>query len=358
MPATKTSLPAVTAAGVVAIVLCLFGAFGCLMATLGLLLLPQMQQAQGGPPLPPEARAFTIVFVLFGVALCVFGIFVGVGVIRRRNWARITMLIWGGFMAVVCLLIVGFSLFVFNSMPQTQLPNVRPSDAASILRFMNVFLVIFYGIPAAIGIWWLVLFTRPRVSEAFTNPAPAVPMMDASGFPQLPSAGVAAPKRPSCPLPLAILGGFFVFSSVCTPLFVLMPSPYPMPFFFFGKILFGLQAKLILVGMSVVLGVCGVGMLRLQTWALHTALVVQGLFLINGIFSWISPTFMADVREAIENASGQLAAFPGGNPFLSPGMMRGMMVFGIVFGLLVLSLLVFYRSRFLEQAAAASRVNA
>lgn len=355
MPTIKESLPAVTAAGVVAIALCLFGAFGCLMAMIGFLLLPQMQQVQGGPELPQEARAFTIAFVLFGLALCVFGIFVGVGVIRRRNWARITMLIWGGFMAVVCTLLVVLMIFVFNAIPQAQLPNVRPGDAANVMRFLNVFVVVFYGIPAAIGIWWLALFTRSRVSEAFTNPAPAVPTMDASGFPELPAGTIAAPKRPSCPLPLAILAGFFIFSSVCTPFFVLMPNPYPMPFFFFGKIMFGLQAKLVLVGMSVVLGVCGIGMLRLRTWALHTALVVQGVFLINGTFSLISPTFMQDIREALEKVSGQTAAFPGGNPFLSPGMMRGMMLFGLLFGVFFVALMVMFRERFLEQAEAAPR---
>jgi hypothetical protein len=356
MSSTKESLPAVTVAGVVAIALGLFGALISLLGGVSMLVIPQLPRTPGAPATLPGTQAAAAVLMFFMFAVAVFGIFVGVGVIRRRNWARISIIIWAAFMTLVCLCVMAFSFVIFSAMPM-QLPNTRPDDVANIMAFMKIFFVIFYGIPAAIGIWWLVLFTRKRVTTAFTNPAALQAATDPSGFPALPDASAAQPKRPSCPLPLAILAGLFIFSGVCMPLMVLMPSLYQVPFYFFGRILFGLEAKLILAGAGLVLGVCGVGILKLKPWGLHIALAVQGVFFVNGLFTIISPTFQAAVQEAFQKMS-QYDAFPGGNPFLSTGFIRPAMVFGLLFGILILGLLVFFRSRFLEQAAAASAAKA
>src|SRR5580692_10039137 len=181
--AKRDSLPAVTAAAVVAIIFSLIGALGGLLGGISLLLLPQLPTTSDAPPMQQGLRAMSAAVLLFMLALAVFGIFVGIGILRRRNWARITILVWAGFMTLVSVGAIAFSLLIFSAV-QTQLPNVNPADADKVMQFMRIFLVIFYGIPAGVGIWWIVLFTRKRVATAFTGPAISLaeyaPAMDPS----------------------------------------------------------------------------------------------------------------------------------------------------------------------------------
>jgi len=356
--AKSESLPSVTAAGVVAIIFGVFGVLGSLLAALSTMLMPDIQTVQGAPPMPPQVRTMSAVIMLFILALSVFGIFVGIGIIRRRNWARITILVWAGSMTLVSLSAVALSFVIFSAMPAMQLPNVSTADTGRFMHVVNLFVAIFYGIPAAVGIWWIVLFTRKRVAAAFTNPMQHVATMDPSGFPQISDAtAVPQQKRPACPLPLAILAGLFIFSGLFSVIFALVPMPYSFPFYFFGHIFLAHGAKIFLAFLSLIMGIAGVGILKLKPWAFHVVLGVQCLFFLNGLFAIVSPTFQAAVQKAMEKMSSQYPEFPGGNPFLSANFIRPMMIFGLVFGGIVIGLLVFLRSRFLEQAAAAAEAR-
>ncbi len=351
-PSKRESLPAVIAAGVVAILFSLLGVLGSLLVGVSLIILPETQRRAGVPSAPAATRAMSEVMMVFFLALAVFGIFVGIGVLRRRNWARIAILIWAGFMTFVSICAIAFVLLIFSAIPM-QLPNT--ADAAPVMRFMKLFVVFFYGIPAGVGVWWLILFTRKRVATAFTNPVEYAPAMDSSGFPNVQSAiqPYAKPK-PACPLPLAILAGLFIFSGFFTVLFALVPLPYSFPMYFFGHVYFGTGPKFFLALLALILGIAGVGMLKLKSWALHTVLIVQSVFFVNSLFAVVSPTFQTEMSEAMEKVSSQYTAFPGGNPFLSDTYFRSMMIFGLVFGAIIIGLLVFLRSRFLEQAEAAA----
>jgi hypothetical protein len=92
----RESLPAVTAAAVVAIIFGAFGVLGGLLIEASMLLMPEARTSAGRPAIPPGARTMAGIVWLFLIAVAVFGIFVGVGIVRRRNWARISLLVWGG----------------------------------------------------------------------------------------------------------------------------------------------------------------------------------------------------------------------------------------------------------------------
>jgi hypothetical protein len=291
---------------------------------------------------------------LFLIAVAVFGIFVGVGIVRRRSWARISILVWGGFMAVVSLITIPVLFFVFSAMPGIM---PKEADVAPVISVMKWISVLFYGIPLGVGIWWLVLFTRPRVAAAFSDPAglaPKAPTMDVSGFPlPQPTATASLSRKPVCPLPLMILAGFLIFSAFFMVLLVLAPVTSAMPFFFFGHFYGGLNAKVILGLLGLIFGATGVGMFKLKPWALHTILVLQCVFLINGIMSVRNPRFLAVMQDAIERTDAANPAFAGGNPFLTGSLFQGIMIFSLIFSAALIALLLFYRSRFLEAASAA-----
>jgi hypothetical protein len=352
--AKKMSLPAVTVAAVVAILFGVLGVLGGSLIEVSTLLIPDSQTPSGRAALPPGARTMAGIVWLFLIAVAVFGIFVGIGILRRRNWARISILVWGGFMSVVSAFTIPVLFLVFNAMPGMMPKN---ADATPMLTIVKWFSVLFYGIPLGIGIWWLVLFTRPRVAAAFTDSAASAaypPTMDVSGFPL--TAAPARPtlaSKPACPLPLMIFAGFLIFSGFFMMLVVLIPVTGSMPFFFFGHFFSGLSAKLILGLLGLVFGIAGVGILKLKRLALHTVLVLQSVFFVNGILSVLSPRFLAVMQEAMQRADAENPAFAGGNPLLTESFFQMVMIFGLCFSAAMIGLLLFYRSRFLEAASRA-----
>jgi hypothetical protein len=149
-----------------------------------------------------------------------------------------------------------------------------------------------------------------------------------------------------------ILAGFLIFSAFFMVLLVLAPAAGAMPFFFFGHFYSGLTAKVLLGLLGFIFGGAGVGIFKLKAWAPDTILVLQCVFLINGIMSLRNPRFLVVMQEAMERADAQNPAFAGGNPFLTGSFLQAIMIFSVSFSAALIALLLFYRARFLEAASA------
>jgi hypothetical protein len=223
----------------------LFGALGALGAIFvegSLLFVSRIAPTDKGVPFPGAARAMASVTWLFLFLVAIFGILVGVGILRRRNWARISILIWGGLMTCLSAIAMVATFFVMNNLPPT-LPNA--ADTARVMVLMKWFMALFYGIPFGVGIWWLILFTRQAVVDDF-NPFLARlhpgKTLDASGFPQEPPPPPSyVPGGPVCPLPLLIIAGFDIFSGVFMLTLLIVPYSFisSVPLFLFGHAFHG-----------------------------------------------------------------------------------------------------------------------
>ena len=356
------SRPAVTAAGIVAIV---FGAFGVLMAIiveLSMLAVSRIAPTAEGVPFPEAVRAMASVTWLFLFLLAVFGIFVGAGILRRRNWARISILIWGGLMAFFSAITMVATFFVMSYLPPA-LPNA--AEAAPVLAVMKWVLTLFYAIPLGVGIWWLILFTRKSVVHDFSpllarlHPGKT---LDASGFPQEPPSPPSyVPGGPTCPLPLLIIAGLDIFSAVS--MLTLLIVPYSLissvPIFLFGHAFYGrIPVMLFFVLLGVVYAVCGVGIIKLKPWALDSLIGCQALFFLSGIVTFLNPQFMSTMKEAIAKTMPKIPNLPAGvdlppNVFpFTDTYFKAMMAFGFLFAAAMLAVLIVYRKRFLEAARA------
>src|SRR5438552_17465522 len=97
----RESLPAVTAAGVVAVLFACFGILGCVLVMLSFLALPHLPSNPSAPPMPDTMRAMAAPIYGFFLAICVGELIVAINVLRRRNWARIAILVWAGLMVVM-----------------------------------------------------------------------------------------------------------------------------------------------------------------------------------------------------------------------------------------------------------------
>ncbi len=355
MQPNQKSHPAVTAAGIVAI---LFGAFGVLMAILvevSMRAVSRIASESKGVPFPEAARAMTSIMWLFFLALAIFGIFVGANILRRRNWARISILIWGGLMAVFSFISLIFTLLVMGEVAKS-LPNA--ADAASFMAVFKWVLAVIYLIPLGVGIWWLILFTRKAVVEEF-NPLLARlhpgKTLDASGFPQEPPAAPSyVPGGPACPLLLIIIAGLDIFGGVSILTMILIPYSLisSLPVFLFGHAFYGRFPLVILALLGVIYVVCGVGIIRLKPWALDPLIWCKALFTLSGIATLLNPQFIPTMMAAMPKVMTSYPGVPATAFPFSDTLFKYLMAFSYLFGGVLLLILILYRKRFLEAARA------
>ena len=351
----QKSRPAVTVAGVVAI---LFGAFGVLSAILveiSMFAISRMASTNKGVPFPEAVRAMTCIVWLFILAIAIFGIFVGANILRRRNWARISILIWGGIMTFFSAITIAVTVLVLSNLLST-MPNA--ATAAPVMAVIKWVAALFYAIPFGVGIWWLILFTRKAVVEEF-NPLYARlhpgKTLDPSGFPQEPPPHPSyVPGGPVCPLPLLIIAGFDIFSGASMLTLLVIPYSFisSIPLFLFGHVFHGGLALVFLVLVGVVYAVCGVGIIKLKPWALDPLIWCQALFFLSGVMTFLNPQFMPAMREAIAKMIPTNPEIPVNLFPFSDTYFKSMLAFGFVFAAAMLAVLIVYRKRYLEAARA------
>jgi hypothetical protein len=355
MQPNAKSHPAVTAAGVVAILFGALGALGAIFVEASMLLVSRIASANKDVPFPGVARAMASVTWLFLFLLAIFAIFVGAGILRLRNWARISILIGGGLMTFFSAITMVATFFVMNNLPPT-LPNA--AETAPFLAVFKWVLALFYAIPFGVGIWWLILFTRRAVVDDFNPPFARLhpgKTLDASGFPQeTPPPPSYVPGGPACPLPLLIIAGLDIFSGVSMLTLLVIPYSFisAIPLFLFGHAFHGGFTLVFFVLLGVVYAVCGVGIIKLKPWALDPLIWCQALFFLSGIVTFLNPQFKPAMREAIAKMMPANPELPAISFPFSDTYFKSMMAFGYVFGGVLLVILIVYRKRFLEAARA------
>ena len=312
----------VVAAGVVGILVSLVAILIAVVAIAGMSMMPP---ANGSPAIPPFAKPLAIAMMGFFAGLAIFGIFTSVGVLHLKKWARVSMLIWGGVMVVFCGLALLFA--AFGPLPEA------PADSPMTFPFLRLLLMLVYGIPFLIGVWWLLLFNRHDVKEQFLAAAPS------DG--QLP-----APAQPRCPLPLAILAGFSIFSAGFSLLLPFTNFPVNVILFGYrvhgavGVALFFLSAGLVLAG--------AIGMLRLKRWSYPLMLGQYFFWMASGTVTLVSPSYDRNMQEIM--AQMNLPEGPMGQAAFAQTRVFG--VLSLIPGVLLIWLMLYYHNRFLEACAA------
>lgn len=332
MSALKKPSAAVIASGVVAIVGSVLVLLGAAMGLMGILMAPL---SRANPQLPPFARAIAEGTVALILALGIFGVFSGIGLLRLKNWARISTLVWAGITVVISALVL--VAFAFAPFPTS--PNAPPNLGG----FVRTTALVFYGLPLAIGIWWLILFNRQSIANQFVQAAGGP--LDASGFP----VEAISASKPALPLPIAVFGVFIVISSAFSMFF---PLFLPLPVIFFGHAMRGTAGTAVWVGFCLITLATGVGLLRLKRWSYDLTLGLQLLWLLSGIVTLISGNYPALIHEVMSSMQARLG---GQYPEYPPEQMRMFSFMGLSVPVMILGLLVYYRSRFLE--ASASKTN-
>ena len=234
---------------------------------------------------PPNAAASPIPFKLVAIATAVFflalagwGVATGISIFRRQRWARLSMLVFGGLLAL-------FSAISAIAVALVPLPP-QPEGAPDVTTYVRWGIAIFYGVVAAIGVWWLVLFSRKRTCEYFTSGAPE--------------------REGARPLSITVIAWFMLITGACT----LAWAPFRFPAVALGVMVKGWWA----VGIYALYGAAelylAVGLLRLKNWARLGSICFFALMVLNGIVFWSLPDPNGRMQAMLDAFSPSLRTQP------------------------------------------------
>jgi hypothetical protein len=319
MSPTKASV-SVLVSGILAILGSAFSIFGIAIGILGLSLAPQPET---GPMVPAYVKSIALVSMLIFLVMAVFGVITGIGLIRLKNWARISIIAFSG----ITVFFGGSVLAFLLAMPFPVTPAGPPINPSVVKSIM----VLVYGLPVLISIWWLVLFNRESTKAQF------------AGMPSESLSGI--PVGPSCPLPVQIIAVFYLFSLLWV--FVIPFLKMPIPAIFFGHATYGAGGQALFGFTFVLLGIGAIGLLKLQKWSYPLVLGMQGFWLLSGAVTFFSPNYAGLMQDMLSQMHlPENTAFP-----YSGQQLQFFSLFGLLFSLLPIGILISYRRRFLEAAA-------
>jgi len=120
-----------------------------------------------GTARPPDMQGISLkgvaIFVtIFCVGLGAWGIATAVGIFRRREWSRISIVLFAALLTVMGLCCVAAMLF----MP---LPSANGTQALEprTMQMVRWGIAVFYGLLALVGVWWLLLFNTAKTKQYF-----------------------------------------------------------------------------------------------------------------------------------------------------------------------------------------------
>src|SRR5467141_1459569 len=111
-------------------------------------------------PQPPNSPQFVIVGAAILTAFAGVGIWTSVGIFRLRSWARTSILVFAGFLAASSIL----GLLATMAVP------TPPAMTAGTEQLFHRVILVMFGLPLAIAVWWLIQFNTPSTKAAFASP--------------------------------------------------------------------------------------------------------------------------------------------------------------------------------------------
>ncbi|HEY4710276.1 MAG TPA: hypothetical protein VIH46_08910 [Candidatus Acidoferrales bacterium] len=242
-----------------------------------------------GTSAPIDFRFVAIFEAIFYLGFGVWGIASGIGLIKTRQWARISMLAFSG-------ILILFSLPVVLVIAAARFPQSSdPSLPANFMVIMRVSMAAIFVLIAALGGFWLYFFNKKSVKAQFLgalSPGEEI-VPDSSG------------RRPTArPMSITIIGWFLLIASGLTSLFVLFFRGFfpgqSIPFSFFGFFLFGRRAILTIVAWMAAQFVAAVGLLKLRNWGRVVTIWLQVLGIANSLLTFGLPANRVRFQQIME----------------------------------------------------------
>ena len=282
----------------------------------GLLVAPRPAPGPAAPPFP--LAAIGIVMAVLFAGLSAWGICTAIGVFRRRGWARVSIVV---FAILLTFMGVGAGLAILF-MPALPSQEGVSQNLMDIVRWS---MAGFYGVLAAIGVWWLVLFNLSSTKEYFVPGAPVEPS--------------------ARPLSVSVIGWFLLIGS----LFLAVMAVFRLPAFVFGVVITGWGGLIVYTIFAAAQIYLGTGLLHLQEPA---RIGTIGYFCLTALSSLlnVAPPGLAAKMETLQRAMPKF--FPNGATATMPQPGWVFALMGVAIAAVPVWFLVRQRAAFVRSAAA------
>ena len=222
-------------------------------------------------------KAIFVMGVLVYVLPAIWGIITSIGLFCLKNWARISIIIF----SVILILMGALVGVIMLLMPLPAAPAgaATQSTMTGLRLGMGGF---WFGI-AGIGIWWLILFTRPKVKAQFAAPIPIYPTGEdlQSATPAL----IGQSPSSARPLSITIIAWLLLVGCAFFPLNFVIHAPA----IFFTKLVTGYAAAVYLFLYLVANLSIGIGLLRLNPTARIAAIAYYLFAILNAGTFYLAP---------------------------------------------------------------------
>jgi hypothetical protein len=286
-----------------------------------------MQAPSGGVPGTTEPtpmasmmHGFMYVCGAFLVAMALWGILTAIGLLRLRRWARYSILVIGGMSALIGLISMLITLLALMA-PLPMTSGADASQAHMYARIVIGVIAIFYGIPCAVGIFWLVYFNRKKVRETFAG-----------------ATGEALESRR--PLLISVIAILYMIGTVSC----LLMGFLPIPAVIFGWTPHGWEKAIFLIAFAVLNTAAGIGLWRLEEWGRRLTLGLIAYGVANCLVYLAFPSVLLRYEAELH----QMMHLPLLQPQTQSEnvMMLVSLGFSFLFGIAIAAILVHYRGAF------------
>jgi hypothetical protein len=289
-------------------------------------------------------KAIFVMGALIYILPAIWGVITSIGLFCLKNWARISIIIFSVILILMGALVGVIMLFM--PLPAAPAGAATQSTMTGIRLGMGGF---WFGI-AGIGVWWLILFTRPKAKVQFA----AIPSPVAiAGAPPMPAqlTGVGSTPVNTRPLSITIIAWLLLVGCAFFPINFLIHAPAIL----FTKLVTGYGAGIYLLLYLLANLTIGIGLLRLNPTARIAAIAYYAFAILNIGTFYFAPGGHDRMRALI---SASQAMFPWTKQIQEAGpqmdlvpFMRFGMVIGILGALIPLYFLITRKGVFLSQAA-------
>lgn len=227
--------------------------------------------------LPHGFRYIAIFFVVAAILFVVWGVASGMGLLDRREWARISMIVFAALLLAMA--VPGLVMFLFLKLPAPA-NGPDPEMTQRIMWITRMCGAGVYALLAVLAAAWLWYFNNSATKLQFTsrrNPA--------SSSVDLESATRVGPYSGGRPLSITIIAGLMMLGALSLP--VLLVVQFPM--LFLGYFFTGPKEVLILSVFTLVQITLAYGLWELRPWGRNLAIYWFNFAIFNAIISAILP---------------------------------------------------------------------
>ena len=236
------------------------------------------------------------------LGLATWGIATGVGLLRLREWSRVSQLI---FSALLVLAVVGAMMLPFINFPVS--PNdPDPEFTRRVMSSMKIGIAGFYGVLASLGAWWLYYFNKGSVRAQFRSAQfQAAPVLGValpeSVHPTPPHSFIVPPPAATSPRPVSIsvVAVLLLVGSAILPVHMIIGTPVLL----FGFLLSGAPAVLLAVLTCAANAAAGIGLFKLKLWARNLAIGLVLFAMLNILLTVFMPGSQSRWDQAMQTIS-------------------------------------------------------